>query len=90
MEPEAEQVDDPPLVEPRLLEALRNRPRLIDFGYREMACESMCESVKERRKPAKVADRLSKQVAEAAQDTGARVTKQVAEEPIRKAARRRL
>lgn len=90
MAPDSGLEDDPPLIEPWLFKMLKDRPRLIDKGYREQACDSMCRAIRERRKPDQVAGRLASSVANNAQKTGAKVTKEVAEGPIRQAAQNRF
>ena len=90
MAPDSGADDDPPLIEPWVFKMLKQRPRLVDRGYREQACDSMCEAIRDRRKPGALADRLSKGVASSVQETGAKVTREVAEGPIRQAAQNRF
>lgn len=90
MAPDSGPEEDPPLIEPWFFKLLSERPRLVDRGVRKKACDSMCETIRERRKPGALADRVSKNVADAAQETGARVTKEVSEGPIRAAAQNRF
>lgn len=48
---------DEPLVQPRLIRFLKERPRLIDRGAREEFWATVEENVVDRRKPDKAAER---------------------------------
>lgn len=45
-----------PLVKPRVVRVLRDRPRMVDFGLREEALDELDTIMCERRDPANVAE----------------------------------
>lgn len=55
-----------PLMQPRVVKALKNRPRLVDFGVRKQMLEGLEESIAERRHPDRVSERASSTAAETA------------------------
>lgn len=59
-----------PLVQPRVIRALKNRPRLIDKGVRREMLEEMEQNVIERRTTGEVASRVSHTVMKSASDAG--------------------
>lgn len=63
---EGDEVD--PLIQPRAIRALKNRPRLISLGFREEVLEQMEETVKQRRHPDTVAEKAAQGLKERAED----------------------
>lgn len=51
---------DKPVVQPRLVRFLKNRPKLVGGGLREELWEEMEQALTERRTPDKVAERGTK------------------------------
>lgn len=59
-----------PIVQPRLIRALKNRTRLVNLGLREEVLDNLEETVKERRRTDTVASRLSHEMMQSLSDTG--------------------
>lgn len=58
VEPEQDKRTDP-VLQPRLVRFLRERPKLVEFGMREKALESVERNIAERRTPEIMADRFA-------------------------------
>ena len=78
MPPTGGQGDEEPLMSPKLVRALRNRNRLVDFGVRESMLEGVEQQIKERRKPSRVSERASSTVADTVRNAAEPVTRDVA------------
>jgi len=59
-----------PLVQPRVVRALKNRPRLVDMGFREEMLDNMEAEIIQRRTTDTVAHRISSEVAESVSNAG--------------------
>lgn len=57
-----------PLIQPRLVRMLKDRPRLIDFGVRQEILDELDVRICRRRSPDEVANRLSEQVSNEVQN----------------------
>jgi len=71
-----------PLVKPRVVRVLRDRPRLVDFGLREEALDELDTIICERRDPANVAEDVVREGFNKAADAAA--------PPVRNRVRSRL
>jgi hypothetical protein len=55
---------DEPLLKPRAVKRLKERPRLIDFGFRRQILGELEKELHERRKPKEVAENATKALQE--------------------------
>lgn len=62
-------MSDEPLIHPRLVRKLKERPRLIDFGLRKEVLEQLDQELCRRRSPQEVANRLSDRVTDEVTNT---------------------
>lgn len=58
-----------PLLQPRVIRMLRNRQRLINFGFREEVLEEMEETITRRRTTDTIAHRVSTTMADVMRDS---------------------
>lgn len=58
-----------PLLQPRVIRMLRNRQRLINFGFREEVLEEMEETIARRRTTDTIAHRVSTTMADVLRDS---------------------
>lgn len=75
MEDSVDENELKPLFEPRLIRLLKDRPRLVDRGFREEFLEQLEENVRERRKPDTVAEEMAKNLMRRFEDAGGSVVK---------------
>lgn len=66
-----------PLVQPRLIRLLKNRPRLVDFGVREELLEELEQQVILRRTPDNVAESMISQIIRGTTQRASEVTEPV-------------
>lgn len=74
-----------PLLEPRLIRFLKDRPRLIDRGVREEILEELEKNVAERRTPDTMAEKAVQSAFDRAGETVAPVTKNRVKDKLEKA-----
>lgn len=74
--------EDEPLIQPHLVELLKERPRLIDKGMREKMLDNLARNMAERRTPAVVAERLSSTTVKSVADVSQPVVRDAASERI--------
>lgn len=65
-----------PLAEPRLVQFLKNRPRLIDRGLRREFLQQLEMNIRERRKPDTMAEKTVKRMFEELEQAGGGVAKE--------------
>lgn len=82
MPPDGAPPEDEPVVRPRLVRALKNRPKLVGGRVREEFLENVEEALTERRKPDTVADRVASEAMRPVQDAGSRVVKKEARDKL--------
>lgn len=66
-----------PLIEPRVIRAMRKRPRLVDDGFREELLRNIENNVENRRKPQNFASGAAMQAAEVLADSVAPVAEDI-------------
>lgn len=66
---------DEPLIHPRVIRRLRERPKLINFGMREEFLEEMEKVVENRRQPGNIAEKASEAAFERFEEAGIEVTR---------------
>ena len=79
--------DDPrnePLVEPRVIKRLKDRPRIVDWGVRKQFLEQLEKVAIERRKPGNVARGAVRTGFDRFQEAGEDVAKETTEEVLEK------
>lgn len=64
-----------PLVEPRLVRFLKDRPRVVDKGVRREFLEQLEENIRERRRPDTAAERAVQKMFRTFEDAGTGVAK---------------
>lgn len=69
------EVPEQPLFEPRLVEFLKDRPRLVDRGLREEFLDQLAENMRQRRKPDTMAEEAARSVMKRFEDAGGGVVK---------------
>lgn len=69
-----------PIVRARVIRQLKDRPRLVDEGFREQLLENMVDNVEQRRTPSIIADRMSKETARSVADITEPVVRDAAAE----------
>lgn len=74
-----------PLMQPRVIRAIRSRPRLVDFGVRERMLEQLEENIKKRRTTDTVAHRMSSFIANIGKDSSEPVLRDVAKSQLDRA-----
>lgn len=74
-----------PLVQPRAIRLLKNRPRLVDKGIRREMLEELEKSVSERRRADTVAARISHGLVESARQPAETVAKNRLSDSLNKA-----
>lgn len=65
-----------PLFEPRVVEFLKDRPRLVDKGLREEFLDQLARNMRERRKPDTMAENVARDMMRRLEDAGGGVVKQ--------------
>lgn len=70
MPPTGEGSEANPLLEPRLIQKLKDRKRLVNLGVREEVLEYMEEGLKQRRDPERVAEKASSEAFNLAKGAG--------------------
>jgi len=63
-----EQEETNPLVQPRVIRTLKDRPRLIDLGFRQEVLEQMESAMARRRSPDVIAERATQEVKQTAEE----------------------
>lgn len=79
-----------PLIQPRLIRMLKDRPRLIDFGLREEVLAELDNQICERRNPQTVAERISDRVSSEVSNTTRPVVRRRVQERMERMNRERL
>lgn len=74
-----------PLVEPRLVRFLKDRPRLVDRGLREEFLEQLEYNIRERRKPDTMAERSVQEFFKRFEEAGGSVAKDRTKKALDKA-----
>jgi len=74
-----------PLVEPRLVQFLKDRPRLVDRGLRQEFLEQLEMNIRERRIPDSMAERGVQQVFRRFEEAGSGVAKEKTRKAMKKA-----
>lgn len=74
-----------PLMQPRLVRFLKNRPKLVDRGVREEFLEEVEERMMERRKPDTVAERTVRRMFNEVADAAAPPTRRRVRERLSRA-----
>lgn len=74
-----------PILQPRVIRFLKNRPRLIDRGFREEFLEQLESNVSERRKPDTLAEKTVRGVFRNLEEAGSGVAKNKAQGALNKA-----
>lgn len=59
-----------PIMQPRLIRTLKNRNRIIDFGWREEVLDQAEDVIEQRRHPDTVAERMVQHVKQTAEGAG--------------------
>jgi hypothetical protein len=70
-----EELLDDPLIEPRLIRRLRDRPRAVDFGFRDELLAQLDEVICDRRRPDNVAEQGVLMAFDRIQEAGGKVAK---------------
>lgn len=83
VEPEDRDLQDP-LIEPRVIRFLKDRPRLVDKGLRKELLEELENQVRDRRKPDTVAEKAVRTVFRNAEQVGEQVGQRRAKDRLRK------
>lgn len=83
VEPEDRDLQDP-LIEPRVIRFLKDRPRLVDKGWRKELLEELENQMRERRKPDTIAEKAVRSVFRNAEEVGENVTQRRAKDKLRK------
>lgn len=71
-----------PILRPHLVEALKERPRLVDDRFRKALLESLERSMRERRTPEVMAERLSEETVRSVVDVTQPVVRDKARERL--------
>lgn len=74
---------DNPLIQPRFVRILKDRPRLIDFGLRKEVLEELDHQLCARRSPQEIANRISDRVTDEITNTTRPVMRRRAEKKIK-------
>ena len=74
-----------PLFEPRLVEFLRDRPRLVDRGLREEFLQQLAHNMRERRKPDTMAEEVAQSAMRRFEEAGGGVVKERTRKALDKA-----
>ena len=71
-----------PILQPRLVRALRKRPKLIELEARERFLKNLEENISERRCPPNISDRLGRNVSKSIQQAAEPVAKDTLRERL--------
>lgn len=74
-----------PLLQPRLIRFLKNRPRLIDKGMRKEFLEELEQEVVERRKPDTIAEKMARSAMGRVNNATGKVARRKARDAVNRA-----
>lgn len=77
-------MSDQPLLQPRIIRLLKDRPRLISFGLREDVLDELDAKMCQRRSPQSLADKLSDVLVNEASDSMRPAIRRRAEQRVSK------
>lgn len=73
-----------PLVEPRVIRMLKERPRLVDKGFRKEILEELESAIVERRTTDTVSSRIAHELVDMTRDPATQVTKNRVQDTLEK------